>query len=381
MMQRKKILILGSGLISEPLIDYLMKRSENKITIGSNNPDELKNILEKKKGSENFTNLRTTYIDVVSQKSELEGLISKNDIVVGLVPGFLIIYIAQACVEVGRNLITTSYISDSIKSLEKSIIAKKLTFIFENGINPGIDHIVAYKVIREQHKQGNVIIGYQSWVGAVPSPDYVDNPLMYKFSWDPKGALLVLKNEARQLINGKIVNITEKNLFTTYLVDKRFHPSLNLEGYYNRDSIKYKDLYELKHAKSVVRGIIRYQGFSFIIQCFKYLNLFSFDKIDENAKNWRDHLNKVLRNPRIQDTIYDIKDKYIKRGQEMFIYNINTSDHVAERMFYFNLSLLALSFFDDKYIRKYSFEVLFNRIYSTLIYLDFYNENNVVTCI
>jgi hypothetical protein len=48
-------------------------------------------------------------------------------------------------------------------------------------------------------------------------------------------------------------------------------------------------------------------------------------------------------------------------------------------MFYFNLSLLAISYFDDKYIRKYSFEVLFNRIYSTLIYLDFYNENNIVT--
>jgi alpha-aminoadipic semialdehyde synthase len=377
-MKKKKILILGSGLISEPLIDYLMKRPENKITIASNNLIEMKNMLEKKKDNNNYSNLGTTYIDVVKQKPELINLISKNDIIVGLVPGFLIIYVAKACLEANRNLITTSYISDSIKSLEKSIIDKKLTFIFENGINPGLDHIIAFKVIGEQNKLGNTITGYQSWVGAVPSPDYVDNPLMYKFSWDPKGALLVLKNEARQLINGKIVNISEKHLFTTYLVDKRFHPSLNLEGYYNRDSLKYKDIYNLKHAKSVIRGIIRYQGFCFIIQCFKYLNLFSFDKIDEKTKNWKEHLNKVLRNPRIQDVIYDIKDKYIKRGQEMYIYNQNTSDSVAERMFYFNLSLLALSYFDDKYIRKYSFEVLFNRIYSTLIYLDLYNENNIV---
>jgi alpha-aminoadipic semialdehyde synthase len=378
-MPKKKILIVGSGLISEPLIDYLMKRPENKITIASNNPGELKNILEKKKINENFGNLRTIYIDVVKQTDELTGMIRKNDLVVGLVPGFLITYVAKACLEAGRNLITTSYISESIKSLEQAINAKKLTFIFENGINPGLDHIIAYKVIREQNKLGNTIIGYQSWVGAVPSPDYVDNPLMYKFSWDPKGSLLVLKSEARQLINGKVVSINEKNLFTNYLVDKRFHPSLNLEGYYNRDSLKYKEIYDLKHAKSVIRGIIRYQGFSFIIQCFKFLNLFSFDKIDDKTNNWRDHLNKALRNPRIQDSIYDIKDKYIKRGQEMYIYNINTSDQVAERMFYFNLSLLAISYFDDKYIRKYSFEVLFNRIYSTLIYLDFYNENNTVT--
>jgi hypothetical protein len=262
--------------------------------------------------------------------------------------------------------------------MEKYLKEKKLIFMFESGINPGLDHIIAYKVIREETNQGNTIIGYESWVGAIPSPEFVDNPLLYKFSWSPKGALLALKNEARQLINGKVVKINERDLLSNYVVDKQFHPSLNLEGYYNRDSLKYKELYNLKHAKSVIRGIIRYQGFTFIIQCFKFLNLFSFEKPDK--KNWREHLNKLLKNPRIQDIIYDVKNRYIKKGLEMLIYNVSTSESIAERMFYFNLSLLAISYFDDKYITKYRFEILFNRIYAALMYLDFYNDKNEFLC-
>jgi saccharopine dehydrogenase-like NADP-dependent oxidoreductase len=251
--------------------------------------------------------------------------------------------------------------------------------MYETGINPGLDHIIAHKVIREQEKLKNMIIGYESWVGAVPSPECIDNPLLYKFSWNPKGALLTLINDAKQLISGKIVTISEKNLLTTHLVDKKFHPSLNLEGYYNQNSIKYKELYNLKHAKSVIRGYVRYQGFTFVIQCFKYLNLFSNEKFNEKTITWRDHLNKTLKNPRIQDNIYEIKNKYIKKGLEMFVYNADLSDSIVERIFYYNLSLLAISYFDDKYIRKYGFENLFNRIYSVLLYLEFFKEDNKVS--
>ncbi len=189
---------------------------------------------------------------------------------------------------------------------------------------------------------------------------------------------MILKNDARQLVNGKVIKISEKNLFTSALVDKKFHPSLNLEGYYNRDSIKYRELYNLTNAKSIIRGVIRYQGFTFTMQCFKNLNLLSFDHVDEKTRNWRDFLNKILKNPRNEDTIYEIKSKYIKKGIEIFLYNNKICVTVAERLFYFNLALLAISQFEDRYIRKYGFEYLFNRIYSVLIYLDFYNEHNVV---
>lgn len=368
----KIILILGSGLVSEPVIDYLLKRPENDIILASNSQEQINKILSKKR------NLRTQIFDIIKNKAKLTKLVRESDLVISLIPPFLHIFVAKACLEFKKNLVTTSYISEEIRKLDKAVKENNLQFLFELGISPGLDHIIAYKVIEEQKKQGNIIIGYESWCGAIPSPESIDNPLLYKFSWNPKGALMVLKNDARQLINGKVIKISEKNLFTNAIVDKKFHPSLNLEGYYNRDSIKYRELYNLTNAKSVIRGLIRYKGFTFTMQCFKNLNLLSFERVDEKIRNWRDFLNKILKNPRNQDTIYEMKSKYIKKGIEIFLYNNKICDTVAERLFYFNLALLAISHFEDKYIRMYGFEYLFNRIFSVLIYLDFYNESNEV---
>jgi len=375
--QEKCILILGSGLVSEPVIDYLLQRPENHIIIASNSHEQINLVISKKRKK----NLEIHLLDIKKDKEKLSHLIQISDLVISLIPAFLHIYVAKACLQNKRSLITTSYISEEIKKMDLEAKEKNLQFVFECGINPGLDHIIAYKVIEQQKKLGNTIIGYESWCGAVPSPECIDNPLLYKFSWNPKGALMVLKNDARQLINGKVVKIPEKNLFTSSLVDKKFHPSLNLEGYFNRDSIKYRELYNLTNAKSVIRGIIRFQGFTFTMQCFKNLNLLSFEKVDDKIKSWREYLNKILKNPRNEDTIYDMKSKYIKKGIEIFLYNNKICDSVAESLFYFNLALLAISQFEDKYIKKHGFDILFNRIYSVLIYLDFYREDNDVRLI
>jgi len=368
----KSILILGSGLVSEPVIDFLQKKPENNIILASNSQEEINKLIGKKQ------NIKIHLLDIKKNKEKLSELIKQSDLVISLIPPFLHIYVAKACLEHKKSLITTSYISEEIKKMDREAKEKNLHFIFECGINPGLDHIIAFKVIEQQKNLGNTIIGYESWCGAVPSPEYIDNPLLYKFSWNPKGALMVLKNEARQLINGKIVKIPEKNLFTGALVNKKFHPSLKLEGYYNRDSIKYRELYNLNNAKSVIRGIIRYQGFTFTMQCFKNLNLLSFERVNEKIRTWRDFLNLILKNPRNEDTIYEMKSKYIKKGIEIFLYHNKICDSVAERLFYFNLALLAISHFEDKYIRKNGFDILFNRIYSVLIYLEFYREDNEV---
>lgn len=368
----KTILIIGSGLVSEPVIDYLLTKPNNHVLLASNSQEQMNKIISKKR------NVEIHLLDIIRNKEKLSSLIKISDLVISLIPPFLHIYVAKACLQNKKSLISTSYISEEIKKMNREAKEKNLHFIFECGINPGLDHIIAYKVIEQQKKLGNTIIRYESWCGAVPSPECIDNPLLYKFSWNPKGALMVLKNEARQLIKGKVVKISEKNLFTSALVNKQFHPSLNLEGYYNRDSIKYRELYNLNSAKSVIRGIIRYAGFTFTMQCFKNLNLLSFDRVEEKIRTWRDYLNRILKNPRNEDTIYEMKSKYIKKGIEIFLYNNKKCDSVAERLFYFNLALLAISHFEDKYIKKYGFEVLFNRIYSVLIYLEFYGDDNEV---
>lgn len=49
--------------------------------------------------------------------------------------------------------------------------------------------------------------------------------------------------------------------------------ALSLEGYPNRDSVKYKSLYRLNDCEKLVRGTLRYYGFSMTLNSMKALNL------------------------------------------------------------------------------------------------------------
>lgn len=49
--------------------------------------------------------------------------------------------------------------------------------------------------------------------------------------------------------------------------------SLSLEGYPNRDSVKYKELYRLNDCENLIRGTLRFYGFSVILNSMKSLGL------------------------------------------------------------------------------------------------------------
>jgi len=136
-------------------------------------------------------------------------------------------------------------------------------------------------------------------------------------------------------------------------------------------------LYNLEHAHTVIRGNIRYEGFAFIIQCLKHLNLFSFDNVPDSTKTWKDLLYSHLKNPYNEDIIYNTKRKYLDKDLEIFVVSSST-DNKKEKYFYLNLAIFALSQFDDRYIAKQGFILLFKRLYSMLKYFDFYNEGNKV---
>ena len=102
-----------------------------------------------------------------------------------------------------KNMVTTSYISPFLKSKATEAKDKGIIFMNEIGLDPGIDHLITHKVINECARKGQKIVHYESWCGALCSPESLNNPLLYKFSWSPRGALSALKNNVRQMINGK----------------------------------------------------------------------------------------------------------------------------------------------------------------------------------
>ena len=139
-------------------------------------------------------------------------------------------------------------------SLNEAAQTKQLLFLNECGVDPGLDHMSAMKIIDEVHANGGNIRSFHSICGGLPAPEYNDNPFGYKFSWAPKGVLLASKNSAKQVINGEITNIDGIDLFGKQNVySDKLKVVGDVEWYYNRDSFKYIDIYGLAGIETMIR--------------------------------------------------------------------------------------------------------------------------------
>jgi saccharopine dehydrogenase (NADP+, L-glutamate forming) len=272
----KKILILGSGLVSKPGIKYLLNQKNISVFVASNELDKATALID---GNPDAHAIK---IDA-NDNNDLANVIRNCDIVVSLLPWTYHIKTANLCLKYNKHFITASYVSDGIKKLSNEVKQKKLLFLNELGLDPGIDHMSAMKIIDEIHLEGGKIIHFYSYCAGLPAPENNDNPFGYKFSWSPRGVLLASRNPARYEENGKIINIDSKELFLNYETDE-VEGVGKLEVYPNRDSIRYKELYGLKDALTVKRGTYRYPGW-----CQTFKKIIDLDLInetpDEELKN------------------------------------------------------------------------------------------------
>lgn len=247
----KNILILGAGLVSKPGVVFLLENKFN-VTVATRTLSKAQAIV---KGFENGTAKEL----LVENEDKLEALVLKHDIIVSLLPWTHHIIVAKCCLKNNKLMATTSYVSDDMKKLDGDIKAKGLLFLNEIGVDPGIDHMSAMKIIDEVHEQGGKVRHFYSICGGLPAPDDNNNPFGYKFSWSPKGVVLASRNPARFLENGKEINIEGKDLFLNYRLET-VEGLGEFEVYPNRDSLPYKEIYGLKDALTVMRGTYRNIG-------------------------------------------------------------------------------------------------------------------------
>lgn len=251
-MKNKKILILGAGLVSKPGVTYLLENKNLEVTVASRTVSKAEALVK------GFDNGIARQVNVEDAK-ELEKLVKENDIMISLLPWVHHLKVADLCLKNNKHMATTSYVSEGMRKLDAEAKSKGLLFLNEMGVDPGIDHMSAMKIIDEVYHEGGKVVHFYSYCGGLPAPKDNDNPYGYKFSWSPKGVVLASRNSARFLENGKIVEIEGKDLF----LNKRIEEVEGLgtfEVYPNRDSIPYKDLYGLKDAETVMRGTYRYIG-------------------------------------------------------------------------------------------------------------------------
>lgn len=284
----KDVLVLGAGMISRPLVRYLLERTEHSVTMASRTVSKVENIIE------GHPRGKAKAVDV-TKTGALEPLIPETDLVVSLLPYTYHAMVAELCIKYNKHLVTTSYVSDAMHALDKKFKANRLISLNEIGLDPGIDHMSAMKIIDEVKKEGGKITSFCSYCGALPAPEANTNPFGYKFSWSPRGVLLASRNSARYLKDGKEIDIPGKKLFENYTI-KNIAGVGSFEEYPNRNSLPYIDTYDISGTKTMYRATLRNIGWCETMRQFAELGLFDdTERKDLDSLNYQQLIAKLIK--------------------------------------------------------------------------------------
>ena len=252
----KKILLFGAGRSATILIDYLITEAGVNnwtITVADVNRD----LILSKTGRSPY--VEAVEIDILDSSHRSE-LIRQGDIVISMMPPALHILIARDCILYGKDLLTASYVDAAIKELEFEIKQKNLLFLCEMGLDPGIDHMSAMRLIEQVQSAGGKIRSFKSHCGGLIAPESDDNPWHYKISWNPRNIVMAGKAGAEYKMNNEIKHIAYADLFKN--CNEVIVEGLNtLANYPNRDSLSYIPLYGLQDAETFVRTTLRVPSF------------------------------------------------------------------------------------------------------------------------
>ena len=248
----KKVLVLGAGMISRPLVRYLLDQPNYHVKMASRTVSKAEKIID-------FHERGEAVALNVSDDIALEQLVSKSDVSVSFLPYIYHVKVAKLCIKHKKHLVTTSYVSDEMQKLNDQAKEAGILLLNESGLDPGIDHMSAMRIIHDIEMKGGMVVSFRSTTGALPSHEANNNPFGYKFSWAPRGVLLASRNPSKWLEDGKEISIPGEQLFENYTLQDV--PEVGtFENYPNRNSVPYKDIYGLKDAKTVYRGTFRMTG-------------------------------------------------------------------------------------------------------------------------
>ena len=252
----KRILLIGAGKSATVLIEYLSHLVHEKawhLTVADGNADLL---AQKVQANDLIQPIQLNIQDAQTRQP----LIENADIVISMMPPALHYLIALDCIEFKKHLLTASYLDENIKKHSEEIKSNELLFLYEMGLDPGIDHMSAMQIIDHIHEQGGVISSFKSHCGGLIAPESDDNPWHYKISWNPRNIILAGKAGAMYKENNTIVTLPYEQLFDSNKIVET--PEGTVYAYYpNRDSLSYMPLYNLDAVTDFVRTTLRHPEF------------------------------------------------------------------------------------------------------------------------
>ncbi|TMM59377.1 saccharopine dehydrogenase [Maribacter algarum] len=288
----RKILVVGAGKSTSYLIDYFLEKAvpENlHLTIGDINPDAMPSEI---KDHEACT---VIHLDIFEDE-ERKKVIQESDIVVSMLPARMHMQVAEDCIAFGKHLVTASYVSEEIKTLDDQAKEKGLVFMNEIGLDPGIDHMSAMQVIDRIRDKGGKMILFESFTGGLVAPESDNNLWNYKFTWNPRNVVVAGQGGAAKFIQeGTYKYIPYNKLFrrTEFFEIEGYG---RFEGYANRDSLNYREAYGLQDVLTLYRGTMRRVGFSRAWDIFVQLGMTDDSYTIENSEgmSYRDFVNLFL---------------------------------------------------------------------------------------
>ena len=288
----KQIAILGAGRSSSSLIRYMLTQSEsNDWSIRVCDRDI--EIAKKKVGD--HPNAEAVEFDVFDE-NEVKSEISNADLIVSMLPARMHIHVIEEAIKQKKNVVTPSYISKEVKALHGKAKEAGVLIMNELGVDPGIDHMSAMKLIDEIKEAGGEILNFESFTGGLVAPESDNNPWNYKFTWNPRNVVVAGQGGAAKFI--------EENQFKYIPYHKLFRRTefIDIDGYgkfegiANRDSLKYQSVYGLENVRTIYRGTLRRVGFARAWDVFVQLGATDDSYIMENTEEmtYRDFINSFL---------------------------------------------------------------------------------------
>ena len=288
----KKIAVLGAGRSSSSLIRYLLTQSESndwKIRVCDRDLETANQKIN------NHPNAVAIEFDVFD-KDEVEREVENADLIVSMLPARMHIHVIEEAIKQKKNIVTPSYISKEVKALHEKAKEAGILIMNELGVDPGIDHMSAMKLIEEIQEEGGEILNFESFTGGLVAPESDNNPWNYKFTWNPRNVVVAGQGGCAKFI--------EENQFKYIPYNKLFRRTefIEIEGYgkfegiANRDSLKYQSVYGLDHVRTIYRGTLRRVGFSRAWDVFVQLgatdDTYKMDNTEEMT--YRDFINSFL---------------------------------------------------------------------------------------
>lgn len=268
------VLVFGAGRVARPCVQYLLRDPEMRVTVVDMDEGNLSRVLEGHPRGEGIVG------DAGAEARELIASVNP-DLVVNLLPAAYMFPVAKLCVEAKKHMVNPSYIKEDMKGLDGPAKEAGLTLLCELGLDPGIDHMSAARIVKFIRDRGGQVESFRSVCGALPSAEANTNPWGYKLSWAPSGLIGASKRDARVKLDGIVHEWPGGKTYEHVHLEET--PGLGwFEIYANADSLPYLERYGIPEARSIYRGTIRYVGWCETVIAMNALHL-----VDEEEQDFR----------------------------------------------------------------------------------------------